>query len=145
MYKNPQLSDAPNFTSEWDSPCQNQRMQTGPLVAWSQNFEHEPLGYSSSHKSKILLGLRTLFLKAGLHDHIHIKFASQFLCDHRMWWCEGATQVAWSYVKQLKVIPFNLPSQIFHLKAGHLDQKRSYQRKTSPQALQNTCKTSLDV
>ena len=24
------------------------------------------------------------FVKAGLHDHIYVKFASHFLCDHRM-------------------------------------------------------------
>ena len=26
----------------------------------------------------------TVPLKAGLHDHIYVKFASHFLCDHRM-------------------------------------------------------------
>ena len=39
-------------------------------------------------------------LKAGLPDHIHVKFASHCLCDRRMWSCNWSSQVTLTYVRE---------------------------------------------
>ena len=46
-------------------------------------------GYPKYYHSFLALGpgdpnIDIRGIKAGLHEHIHIKFASHFSCDHRM-------------------------------------------------------------
>ena len=37
-----------------------------------------------AHPGKVWTCQSLCFLKAGLHDHMYKKFASHFLCEHRM-------------------------------------------------------------
>ena len=62
IHKNPQPLDAPEFTLEWASPCQNQRMQTDHLCFWNITEHYAtrwiwvPISRRSSVQGKNLSG-----------------------------------------------------------------------------------------